>query len=662
MLFIAGVTDRIGKTADGNTVCDFDPEEIKRVCSISAAFAPFEWKGCKLNVIDVPGQLDYIGGMSEGYRAAECALIVVSGKSGISVGAEKAVKFANQSGMSKIFFVNKLDSESANFYKVLDGLKESFGTSVCPVVVPVMDGNKVKCYVNLISKKAYTFAGTKLTEIPMPEMSGQMEELYAAISEAIAETSDDYMEKFFSGEEFTEEEISTGLIAGVKSGAIAPVYCGVSADGAAVELLMSGLQKLVPSPAEVKPEIAIDKDGNEIEINVSESDPTAAFVFKTVADPFVGKLSFFKVVAGKIASDSQVVNERTGQPEKIGKTITVRGKKQEDTAYIGAGDIGAVTKLAGVLTGDSICSQKRVVKFKGVDFVAPSLSMAVLPKTKGEEDKIAQGLIRLTEEDPSFAFYTNHETHQMIISGQGDQHIDVIVSKLKTKFNVDVKLKIPKVPYRETIRQTVSVQGRHKKQSGGHGQFGDIWVRFEPSESEGLEFAEEVVGGSVPKNFFPAVEKGLRDSMVKGVLAGYPVVGVRAVLYDGSYHPVDSSEMAFKTAAYIAFKDGIPKAKPTLLEPIGILRAYVPNENTGDVMGEVTKRRGRVLGMNPAPDDLQELSANVPMAEMGDFATFMRQCAQGRGYFSLEFERYEDAPAMVAQKVIEEAKAESDAE
>lgn len=657
MLFVAGATDRIGKTADGNTVCDFDPEEIKRTASVSTAVAPLEWKGAKINIIDAPGQFDYAGGVVEGFRAAETALIVVSARSGVNVGTEKAVKAADARGMAKMIFVNKMDIEGVSFQGVLDNLREAFGQGVCPIVVPA--GNDT--FVNIRENKAYKMTGTKMAECAMPAIP-ELEDYLAEVSEAVAGTDDDLMMKFFDGEPFTEEEMSTGLSKGILEGSIMPVYCGVSITAAGAELMLNAIEKLAPAPVDAKPEIAKDEDGNDVEIKVDESAPTAAIVFKTVADAFVGKMNYFKVISGKISSDTPVVNMRTGSPEKIGKALTIRGKKQEDTPYIGAGDIGAVAKLSSTLTGDTLAAPSRKVTLAAGVYPAPCLSMAVLPKNKGEEEKIAQGLLKLNEEDPSFAFGTNTETKQMVLSGQGDQHIDVIVSKLKSKFGVEVNLEVPRVAYRETIRKTVEQQGRHKKQSGGHGQFGDVYIRFEPCESDGLEFVDEVVGGTVPRQYIPSVEKGLQNCIKHGVLAGYPVVGLRAALYFGSYHPVDSSDMAFQTAASIAYKEGLPKAKPTLLEPVGLLKAYVPNDNMGDVMGDITKRRGRVLGMNPAEDGLQELDAEVPMAEMGDFATFMRQCAQGRGYFSIEFLRYEDAPAEVTAKVVEEAKARGEAD
>ena len=662
MLFMAGAADRLGKISEGNTVCDFDAEEVKRKASVGTAVAPLEWKNKKINLIDTPGLFDFEGGLYEGIRAADSVLITVSGKSGVAVGTEKAVKAANKNGKAKIFFVNGLCDESARFYRVFEDLKASFGPSVCPVVVPYIVDGQANCYVNILEYKAYAYdAGGKVSEVPMPDMGDRLDGLRTAVYEAVAETSDDMFEKYFSGEPFTPEEVIVGVSTGVKNGTINPVFCGDALTGYGIDQLMNGLNWLAP-PASSEAEIGVSPDGNPVEVAVNLDAAPAAIVFKTVADPFVGKLSYFKVISGKISPDTPLINMRTGNTERIGKVVTIRGKKQEDAEYIGAGDIGAVPKLQTTNTGDTLCAPVRKLTLDGVDYPAPSLSMAILPKTKGEEDKVAQGLLRLCEEDPTIKFETNHETRQMIVSGLGEQHLDVIVSKLKSKFGVDVELKIPRVAYRETIRKKVQVQGRHKKQTGGHGQFGDVWIEFEPCDSEGLEFGERVVGGSVPKGFFPAVEKGLRDCIQKGVLAGYPVVGLKATLYDGSYHPVDSSEMAFKMAATIAYKNGMPQASPVMLEPIGSLKATVPDNNMGDVMGEVNKRRGRVLGMNPGEDGMQVVEAEVPMAEMGDFSTFIRQTTQGRGSFQFAFERYEEAPAQVAQKVIEEAKSKGEVE
>ena len=659
MLYLAGVSDRRGKVGDGNTVCDYDPEEIRRKASISAASAPLEWKNKKINLLDAPGLFDFEGGMCEAMRAADTVLVVISGRDGVAVGTEKAFAAAEKNGLAKIFFVNGLCDESARFYRVFEDLKAQFGPSVCPVVVPFIQDGQANIYINLLEYKAYDYSGGKPVPVAMPDMGDRLEGLRTAIYEAVAETDDELFEKYFAGEPFTPEEVIVGVSKGVKAGTITPVFCGDALLMRGMEQFMDGLAWLAPSAEEKAGEIGVDVDGNPVELAVNEDGATAAIVFKTVADPFIGKLSYVKVISGKISTESQLVNMRTGATERVGKTVMMVGKKQVDVKYIGAGDIGAIPKLASTNTGDTLCSPARKVVLDGVEYPNPTLSMAIVPAKKGEEDKIAQGMLRLSEEDPTLQFSTNTETHEMIISGLGEQHLDVAVSKLKAKFGVDVTMKKPKVPYRETIRKTVQVQGRHKKQTGGHGQFGDVWIEFSPCDSDGLEFGERVVGGSVPKGFFPAVEKGLRECIQKGPLAGYPVVGLSAVLYDGSYHPVDSSEMSFKMAATLAYKAGMPQANPVLLEPIGHLKATVPDANMGDVMGEVNKRRGRVLGMEPAGDGKQTVEAEVPMAEMHDFTTFIRQVTQGRGSFTFAFERYEEAPQNVAQKVIEEAKAEN---
>ena len=655
MIYLCNGSERLGKVSEGNTVCDFDPEEIKRKTSVQACVAPLEWKSKKINIIDAPGLFDFEGGLCEAVRAADTVLITVSGKNGVCVGTEKAVKAADKRGLTKVFFVNGLCDESARFYRVFENLKASFGPSVCPVVVPYIVDGQADCYVNILEYKAYKYVNGKITNVPIPDMGDRLEGLRTAICEAVAETSDEMFEKYFSGEEFTPEEIIVGVSQGVKNGTISPVFCGDALLTYGVEQLLNGLVWLAPSAAEKSEELAVDTDGNPIELSVNDDAMPAAVVFKTIADPFVGKLSYFKVISGKIAADSQLVNMRTGNIERIAKVMTIKGKKLEDAAYIGAGDIGAVSKLSSTNTGDTLCAAARKVILDGVDYPVPSLSMAISPKTKGDEEKVAQGIMRISEEDPTVKFETNTETHQMIVSGMGEQHLDVVVSKLKSKYGVDVVLDTPKVAYRETIRKPVKVQGRYKKQTGGHGQFGDVWIEFSPCDCEDMIFEEKVVGGAVPKGFFPAVEKGLRDSISKGPLAGYPVVGLKATLYDGSYHPVDSSEMSFKTAASLAYKSGMPTANPVLLEPVGVLKATVPDSNMGDIMGEITKRRGRVLGMNPSDDGMQTIEAEAPQAEMNDFSTFIRQSTQGRGYYTFKFERYEEAPANIAQKVIAES-------
>lgn len=663
LLFKAGAADRLGKVMDGNTVCDFDAEEIKRQVSVSSAVAPFAWGSTKINLIDTPGLFDFAAGLYEGMRPAESALIAVSAKSGVSVGTEKAYSLAAALNKSKMFFVNKMDADHADFYKTLEELKTMFGPSVCPVVVPHVENQEVQCYINLIDNKAYQYddaGGVK--ETAMPDMGHRLDGFVSAISEAVAETDEALFEKYFSGEAFTRDEILKGIHDGVHKGTITPVLCGSALTLAGIDMLLDCLCDLLPSAWEEGAEKAADADGAPVEISCTDEAPLAAYVFKTVADPFVGKLSFVKVVAGKLSADSAPVNSRTGETERLGKIVYIKGKKQEDTAFITAGDIGAVTKLAVAITGDSLCDPKRPVTFEGIRFPQPCMAMAIKVKGKGDDSKIAGGLARLMEEDPTMAYENNAETRQQLIRGLGDQHIDVIVSKLKSKFGVGVDLAPPRVAYRETIRKKVKVEGKHKKQTGGHGQFGHVWIEFEPCESDGLLFEEKVFGGSVPKGYFPAVEKGLQDCIQQGVLAGYPVVGLHATLLDGSYHPVDSSEMAFKMAAALAYKAGIAQAMPVILEPIGNLKAHVPESNTGDLMGELNKRRGRVLGMNPADDGLTEIEAEIPMSETGDFSTLIRSMTQGRGYFELVFARYEQLPQVLEQKVIADAKAMNEGE
>ena len=647
---------RAGTVQDGNTVCDFDPEEQKRHASLAAAVAPVEYDGVKLNFIDAPGLFDFELGMYEGIQAAESVLITVSARSGVTVGAEKAFHLAEKHGKSKIVFVNKTDLENANYYKILENLKTKFGPSICPCVVPVRQDDGTILYVNLFSQKAFKYESGKQVQVELPEMGHRLEGLVAAMSEAVAETDDELMEKFFSGEPFTTEEIVNGLAKGCRTGAITPVFCGSAVNQQGLDMLLYNLKVLLPSPADAPAVLAEDAAGEPVEVTCDEAAPLAAYVFKTVADPFVGKLSYVKVASGTLKSDSALVNARTGEAERMGKLLYVKGKKQTDTNVIGAGDIGAVTKLPAAQTGDTLCEAGRVVKLPAPTFPTPTLSMAIRVAKKGDEGKIGAALARLMEEDPTLTYRVDTETGQQIISGLGEQHLDVVVAKLKAKFGVDVELTVPRVGYRESVRKKCKAQGRHKKQTGGHGQFGDVWIEFEPCDSEELVFEEKVFGGSVPKNYFPAVEKGLRQAAEHGVLAGYPVVGLKATLLDGSYHPVDSSEMAFIMAAKLAYKAALPEAGPMILEPVGTLKAHVPADNTGDVMGDVTKRRGRVLGMNPDEDGLQEVVAEVPMAEMQDFTTFMRQLTQGRGHFTLEFARYEPLPSNLEGKVIEEAK------
>ncbi len=655
LLYASNSTDRMGRVEDGNTVCDFDPEEAKRRASLALAVAPAVYDGVKINLIDTPGLFDFELGVYEGIRAAESVLITVSARSGLTVGAQKAYRLAVKNNKSRMIYISKLDAENADFYKVFEELKTEFGPSVCPVVVPIEQaGGRV--FVNLIESKAYSYVNGTPREVPMPKYGHREDGLLEAMREAVAETDEALMEKFFEGEPFTQEELTEGVRLGVKTGAITPVLCGCSTTLAGTDMVLRYIKKLLPSAARGAGCIAQDRDNNEVEIACSAQDPLCSYVFKTVADPFVGKLSYVKVISGVLKQDTPLINARTGEPERMGKLVFIKGKKQTDAQEIGAGDIGAITKLSSAQTGDTLCVPSRIVNLPRPSFPNPTLSMAIRVKQKGDESKISGALQRLIEEDPTLSYTVNTETVEQILSGLGEQHLDVACAKMKSKFGVEISLTEPRIAYRESIRKKCKAQGRHKKQTGGHGQFGDVWIEFEPTDEGEFVFAENVFGGSVPKNYFPAVEKGLQEAIRHGVLAGYPVVGLKATLLDGSYHPVDSSEMAFKMAAKLAYKAALPEAGPVLLEPVGTLLATVPNEVMGDIMGEVTKRRGRVLGMHPAEDGEQTVEADVPMSEMHDFTTYLRQLTQGRGSFSFAFARYEPLPSNLEAKVIEDAK------
>ena len=656
LLYATGATERMGRVEDGSTVSDFDPEEVRRKASLNSSVVPVESQGTKYNMIDAPGLFDFETGVCEGIMAAESVLICVSGRSGVTVGAEKAYRLATKHNKARMVFVSKMDLENADYFKILEQLKIEFGPTICPCVVPARLDDGTVAYINLFSQKAFKYESGKQIQIDLPDIGHRFAGLIEAMNEAIAETDEALMEKFFEGEPFTTEEIVSGMAAGVRAGQITPVFCGSAVNQQALDMLLYNMKELLPA-ADAAAMMGEDAAGEPVEVACDASAPTCAYVFKTVADPFVGKLSFVKVLGGKLTSTSNVVNSRTGQAERLGKMLTICGKKQTDAAAIPAGDIGAVAKLTTAKTGDTLCDPARVVKLPAPTYPIASYQMAVRVAKKGDEGKVSGALARLIEEDPAITFAVNPETKQQVIGGLGTQHLEVAVAKLKNKFGVEVTLETPRIPYRESIRKKCKAQGRHKKQTGGHGQFGDVWVEFEPWDCEELVFEEKVFGGSVPKNFFPAVEKGLRQAAEHGVLAGYPVVGMKATLLDGSYHPVDSSEMAFIMAAKLAYKAAVPEAGPVLLEPVGALKAHVPNENTGDIMGETTKRRGRVLGMTPDEDGMQVVEAEVPMAEMQDFTTFLRQLTQGRGWFTFDFVRYEQLPQMLESKVIEQAKA-----
>ncbi|MCC8192352.1 MAG: elongation factor G [Ruminococcus sp.] len=664
LLYKSGKSDRLGKVLDGNTISDYTAEEIKRKCSVYTSLSYFEKDEYKVNLIDTPGLFDFAGEMMEGIFASGSVIITVSGKSGVNVGTKKAYDYAVETGKPRMFVVTKLDDENANFNNVLTSLKAEFGPTVCPVVVPVIADRKIVSYVNLIEMKAYKYdenGNAVETDMPTAEVSEKMEYridgLIEAVSEAVAETDEALFEKFFSGEPFTQKELIDGIHKGMNEGIITPVTCVSSTTLAGVDMLLKEISLLLPAPSEKEKKIGEDANGEMVEIECDENAPLSAFVFKTVADPFVGKMSYIKVFSGKLKNGAEVVNARTGDSEKIGKLMFVCGKKSEDTPEAVSGDIVVATKLAAE-TNDTLCDAERVVTLEKIQFPKPCHKMAVKSKG-GDESKISSAIAKLLSEDKTISYKQDESTKEMILSALGGLHHDTIVGKLKKDFGIEVELATPKVAYKETIRKKVKVQGKHKKQSGGHGQYGDVWIEFEPCMSNELVFEERVFGGAVPKNYFPAVEKGLQDSVSKGVLAGFPVVGLKAILVDGSYHPVDSSEMAFKMAASIAYKEGMRQADPVLLEPIGSLSVIVPDENTGDVMGELNKRRGRVLGMNPASKKgMTEITADVPVSEMSDFTLYLRQTTRGMGSFDFETARYEQLPPQLVADVILKSSAE----
>lgn len=659
MLFLTGAIDRMGRAADGNTVCDYDPEEIKRQISISTAVVPVEYKGCKINVLDTPGAFDFTGEVAQALRVAGAAIIVCSAKDGISVGLEKAWKYCEQIGLPRFIYISKTDEENSDYNATFEMLREKFGKKIAPLVVPIWDEQKkVTGIIDVINKRAFEMRDNQRAEIDIPdEKKPVITEFHDALKESVAETSEAFMDKFFSGEDFTYVEMIEGLRQGVRERSLFPVLCGSAVQNMGSLMLMDYINDLLPNPTESTHLSATLENGEVEQFVINPGGVPCGFIFKTVSDQY-GKYSFIKVYSGSITSDLAMVNTRTGATEKIGRLYTMRGKKAIETKEIGCGDIGAISKMDKVKTGDTLCDARKVVTMQAIPFAQPCYSVAIAPKTRGQEDKVAAGLLRLNEEDPSFSFTNNAETRQMILAGAGDMQIDVLVSKLKSRFNVEVDLEKPRVAYREKIRKSVQKQGRYKKQTGGSGQFGDVWMRFEPNaDEEEVVFAEEVFGGSVPKNYFPAVEKGVREAAQKGPLAGYPVVNLKAVLYDGSYHPVDSSEIAFKMAAILAYKAAMPEGSPVLMEPIGQLNVTVPDQYMGDVIGDLNKRRGRVMGMNPTDGGEQIIEAEVPMAEMMTYAIDLRAMTQSRGGFTLSFVRYEDCPPAAQAKAIEEAKA-----
>jgi len=660
MLFSVKAIDRMGNVNNGNTASDFEAEEIKRSISINTSMVPLEWDNNKINIIDTPGYFDFEGEVMSGIRVADSVIICVPAKNGVEVGTEKAWAHTEENNISKMFFISKLDEENADYFKTYNELVEKFGKKVIAFEIPIVENEKFIGIVDVIHQKAKHFEGDKFVEMPIPdEYKDRVEKIREPLMEAVAETSEQLMEKYFEGEAFTLSEIQEALLEGIKSKEIIPVFAGSAATNAGVQLLLNAIVEYAPSPLETKEIKAkkVDSD-EEITLKVSKDETFSALIFKTIADPFVGKISIFRVYSGELKNDTTVYNSRTGKTEKITNMFTVRGKKQEPTSVVTVGDIGAIAKLLHSNTNDTLSDVSNPVELMKIKFPLPSISLGVEPVTKGEEEKISSGLHKLQDEDPTFQFTVNKETHQSLIAGIGEQHIDVLTSKLKSKYGVDVILSDPIIPYREAIKSKIKVEGKHKKQSGGHGQYGHVWIEFEPGEGEGLLFKEKIFGGSVPKNYIPAVEKGLHDCIVKGVLAGYPMVNLTAILVDGSYHAVDSSEMAFKLAAANAYKK-LVGAKPILLEPIMHYEIIIPDTYMGDIMGDINKRRGRIMGINPISGGLQKVEAEVPYAEMFKYTNDLRSMTQGRGKFTMTPARYEEVPAISAEKIINKSKEEN---
>ena len=656
-MFNAKVTDRLGRVDNATAASDFDQEEKKRKISISAAVAPIMRKDCKINLIDVPGYFDFEGEMIEACTAAEGAVIVINGTNGIEVGAEKAWAECKRRGVSMMMFVSQIDKEHVDFAKIVEDAKRIFGKSIAPIQLPIYENGSFMGIVDVVHMTAHDTRTPESKEIPIPEsMRDQIDEVLELLTEAVAETDDDLLTKYFDEGKLSSDEIRFAMRKGTIAGTLVPVLCGSGYNNAGIDLLARQIAHYLPSPVDVPPMIA-ESGEDEVEVPCDPNAPFSAIIFKTVVDQFVGKLSLFKVISGKVSPGMTVYNPNRDLDEKIGNVYSIVCDKQNAEQVIEAGDIGAFSKLVKTKTGDTLCDRARVVKFPAMEFPAPSISIAIDCEKAGDEDKVFTGLKKLTDEDKTFKVEKNSETGQTLISGTGEMQMDVIASKLKAKFGVGIKPVERRVAYRETIRKPVSVEGKHKKQSGGHGQYGHVWIRFEPitDSEERFVFGDEVVGGVVPKGFIPAVEKGLNEAIDRGPLAGYPITGLKATLYDGSYHPVDSNEMSFKMAAKIAFRK-LDTASPVLLEPIMSVTVCVPDDYMGDIIGDLNKRRGRIMGMDAAGKGQQQILAEVPEAEIFKYATDLRSMTQGKGTFKAEFIRYEEVPAMISTKIVEEAK------
>jgi len=641
MLFLTGVNTRLGRVEDGTTTADYHPEEIGRHMTIHAKPVPCVWRNVKLNVVDTPGYSDFIAEVRAVLRVVDAALFVVSAVDGVEVQTEVIWDLANRARLPRAVFINKMDRENANFYKVLDELKEKTEANCVPFQLPIGTEASFSGVVDLISRKAFSFgADGKAQEVGMPgDLAASVAEYREKLLETAAEADDELLTKYLDGEELTPDEVVTGLKKGLAGASFVPVLCGSAVRNIGIATLMDTLADFFPAPR-------------------VEQDRLAALVFKTLADPYVGKMSFVRVFGGRLRADSTLYNSTREKTEKVGQVFYVRGKNQVAATEVPAGDLAVLVKLQDTGTGDTLCEKEKPVTLAGIDFPVPTLTVAIEPKSKADEDKLGNAMARLLEEDPAVRLEKNLETKETLLTGMGEMHLDIMVDRLKRKYGVDVITKTPRVPYRETIRQEVKAEGKHKKQTGGHGQYGHVWLRLEPCE-EPFVFGEELFGGSVPRNYVPAVEKGVRETMAEGVLAGYPVTGVKVILYDGSYHPVDSSEMAFKIAASLAFKKGALAAKPVLLEPIMNVEVHVPEAVMGDVIGDFNTRRGRILGMEAAGRD-SVVKAMVPMSEMYRYTIDLKSMTQGKGSFSMAFASYEEVPARLSEEIVKKAKVETE--
>ncbi|MDU2830441.1 MAG: elongation factor G [Anaerococcus sp.] len=658
LLYFTKAIDRVGKVADGNTVSDYEKQEIKRKISIQTSIVPVEYNDYKVNFIDAPGFFDFEGEVLNALRASESALFVIDGENGIEVGTEKYWKYTENISLPRIIFLNKLDKENAKFNQVVSDLHIDFSKKIIPLTLTLGEGENFEGLIDVIDKKAFKYVDGKAEEVEIPEIRlEEVNAVYEEIQEVVAESDDELMDKYFSGESFTEEEFKEGFRKAIINGSAVPLVGGSLDKKIGLDLLMDIITKYMPSPDHAEANIGFRVKDEYEAFDVKEDAPFSAVVFKTIADPFLGKISIFKVLSGAIKKDQTFYDISKDKEFKASNIFYLRGKEQFKTERIVAGDIGAFSKQESLQTGDSLCTKDNPIEYKKIKYPKPVLYYAIEAESKNDEDKISAALKKLSEEDPTFEDRRDAETHQEVLAGLGNVQLEVLMDKLKENYSVNTKVVDLKIPYRETIKGKSDVQGKHKKQSGGAGQYGDVFIRFEPCDEE-FVFDEEVFGGAVPKNYFPAVEKGLRDSMDEGPLAGYKVVGIKATLYDGSYHPVDSNEQAFKSAARLAFKKGIVEAKPILLEPIMKLEIRVDDKYMGDVMGDMNKRRGKILGMEPQADGSQIISALAPESEVLKYSIDLRSMTQARGSFSMEFEKYEEVPKELTEKIIEANKKE----